>query len=184
MHLNIRYPINAQDIRKTRSLGGVQYPRNSMVMYPMYGYYVPDASYGGVFGYQTRTPILNDSDSSDDDIPLAQVKSRKSSKQSNKLKKISSNHKDRKSEIVRDGPRIRREKEIEKNDSDSKSINIPHQDEVYVDIVEESSEITLVDNNSTLEIEQGDDYAQNIILDEPQKKSRYFSHLRKLFKRL
>lgn len=172
--LKLRYPLNAEDFRKSRSLAGIQYPRNNMIMYPMYGYYVPNAFYGGVF--PTRTPILNDSDSSDDDIPLSQVKSRELNNQTKKLKKITGNSKVKKSETARtDHGTLKRQEKV--NDCTT-----PCHDEVFVDVVEECSEITLVDNNSTCETEQGNEKSQNIIKDGGKNKIRYFSHLRKLFK--
>ena len=63
---NIRCPM---ENRKTTSLTNAIYPQSHMLVYPM-GYYIPNT---GIFSLLRRTPTLNDSDSSDDDIPLSQV---------------------------------------------------------------------------------------------------------------
>jgi hypothetical protein len=114
-------------------------------------YYVPQAVNSGFYA---RPSVMQDSDSSDDDIPLSKVKP-----------------KGRKVKRTKPQTCITSHGILKASDTDNAiSSGIMHS-EVGTDQAEENSEITLVDSTNTNEIQP----------DGP-KKSRYFSHLRTLFK--
>ncbi len=132
------------------------HPEYYMPAYPIY--YVPQA-------FHLRSSVLNDSDSSDDDIPLAKIKSKENTKGTKKRGK----HKEKQPETKTTSRRNDQKGVIDD------SLIMSH--ELSRDTLEENSEITLFDSNS---ITLGQVDTQEIKSNAVKKKGR-FSYLCKFF---
>ena len=122
---------------------------------------------------------MNDSDSSDDDIPLAQFKIKEANPTSKQNKK-SANGKLKTNKVKKDTLErsIKPEKE-RKSDYCDESTELGDQEEIHKEFIDGDSNITLVETNPIM-----DTKIQTSKSDDVKKKKRYFpkfGHVRSMF---